>query len=91
VSAIVLVASTGISGIGYVRLMNYLIRSAPKVREDSRLLNCWIPNVVIAITTLTLILLGVAVIAVPEVSEAVAGVGSAGMNYADYVKAVIGV
>lgn len=89
-SAIVLVASTGISGIGYVRLMNYLIRSAPKVREDSRLLNCWIPNVVIAITTLTLILLGVAVTAVPEVSEVVAGVGSTTMNYVDYVKAVIG-
>ncbi|MEM4600514.1 MAG: proton-conducting transporter membrane subunit [Sulfolobales archaeon] len=90
-SAVVLVVSTGISGIGYVRLMNYLARSTPKTRDDSRLRSYWVPNVVIAITTLALVILGVAVIAVPEVSKAIADAGRAAVDYVSYVRAVIGV
>lgn len=89
-SIIVLVASTGISGIGYVRLINYLIRSSPSVRDDPRLLNTLVPKVVIALTTLVLVFLGVSIVALPEAVKVVAEVGSTVVNYADYVRAVIG-
>lgn len=89
-SAIVLVASTGISGIGYVKLMNYLIKSAAKTREDPRLLSTWMPKVVIALTTLALVFLGFAVVAIPEMSRVLSEVGTAAMDYANYIRAVIG-
>ncbi len=89
-SAVVLMASTGISGVGYVKLINYLARSTPGPREDPRLRSTLVPVLVVALTTLALVALGIAVVAVPEVGRAIREVGASAMDYASYVKAVIG-
>jgi len=89
-SAVVLVVSTGISGIGYVRMINYLFKARPQVREDSRLANIGIPLLVIAITTSVLLLLGVSIVAIPETGRLLDHIGGSITDYISYIRAVLG-
>ncbi len=89
-SAVVLVASTGISGVGYVKLIRYLARSSPEPREDPRLRSLAAPAVVIALVTSALVALGVAIVAAPEIVKIVMEAGAAAADYASYVRAVVG-
>lgn len=89
-SAIVLVTSTGISGIGYVKLMNSLLRETPKAREDSRLGNTTAVKLVIATTVITLLALGISVVALPRFMSIVSEAGRAAVDYLAYVRAALG-
>jgi multicomponent Na+:H+ antiporter subunit D len=89
-SAVVVIVSTGISGIGYVRMINYLFKARPQIREDARLANIRIPLLVIAVTTLALVILGVSIVAVPETWKLLDSVGGSVVDYMSYIKAVLG-
>lgn len=89
-SAVVLVVSTGISGIGYVRVINYLLKARPQVREDNRLNNIGTPLLVIAITVLVLLFLGVSIMTIPETGKLLDRIGSSVTDYISYIKAVLG-
>lgn len=88
-SAVIVVLVTGISGIGYVKLMNILIRSSPQIRDDPRLRTRVIPSVVIFITTALLVLLGV-LVTTPWFNEVLSKVGGAAVDYWKYIESVLG-
>jgi multicomponent Na+:H+ antiporter subunit D len=89
-SALVLVASTGISGIGYVKLIRYLMRPSGSVREDERLRDLRLPYVVISVVLLALVLLGALFIYLPEFRALLEAVGAEVLDYSKYIEAVLG-
>ncbi|MCX8209185.1 MAG: proton-conducting transporter membrane subunit [Sulfolobales archaeon] len=89
-SAVVLVVSTGISGIGYVKLINNLFREAPRTREDSRLEKTLVAKLVIATATTALLVLGASVIAFPRFMLIISEVGRGVADYLTYVRTVLG-
>jgi len=89
-SALVLVVSTGISGIGYVRLIRYLMRPSGSVREDERLRDLRLPYVVISVVLLALVLLGALFIYLPEFRALLEAVGAEVLDYSKYIEAVLG-
>jgi len=89
-SVLVLIASTGISGIGYVRLIRYVARSREVVGEDERLRNLTVPYVVISVVLLALVILGALFIYLPEFRALLEVVGAEVLDYSKYVEAVLG-
>ncbi|MEM2005507.1 MAG: proton-conducting transporter membrane subunit [Zestosphaera sp.] len=89
-SAVALIVSTGISGVGYVRLIYFLVKSETSPREDERTRRVLVPNIIIALATLALLALGIALITIPDLKTFLEGVGAEVMNFEQYVKAVYG-
>ncbi len=88
-SVLVLIASTGISGIGYVRLIRYIARSREVVREDERLRNLTVPYLVISVVLLALVILGALFIYLPEFRTLLEVVGTEILDYGKYIEAAL--
>jgi multicomponent Na+:H+ antiporter subunit D len=72
---IVLVLATGISAVGYFRILFNAFRTVDKVKEDPRLRNTALADITIVLCIATLIAVGLLYMLNPVVREFISGVG----------------